>query len=91
MAKEELIRNKTIEGVKVTLDGNAPKTFATGNIVAAASPLARYAIGVASEIIIDPIKVKGDTNTYFQAAMFFSGKQITDSDILSLKCGTISA
>lgn len=83
--KESLIRDKMIEGVPVVLDAKAPSATSSGSIVVAAVPLARYAIGVAGEVQIDPIKVPGDANTYFQATMFFSGKQIADSDIYSIK------
>jgi len=83
--KEGLIRDKMIEGVRVRLDSKAPNTFTTGKVVVVASPLSRYAIGVAGQINIDPIKVKGDTNTYFQATMFFNGKQISAKDINAIK------
>ena len=84
--KEGLIRDKMIEGVKVRLDGKAPTTFGTGKTVVVAAPLSRYAIGVAGQINIDPIKVKGDTNTYFQATMFFNGKQISAKDLVTIAC-----
>ena len=83
--KEGLIRDKEIEGVKVILDRKAPNTFGAGKIVAVGVPLSRYAIGVGGSLVIDPIKVKGDTNTYFQATMFFGGKQIAVKDIIALK------
>lgn len=83
--KECLIRDKMIEGVPVILDSKAPSAITSGSILAVAAPLARYAIGVAGEVQIDPIKVPGDANTYFQATMFFSGKQISDSDVYSIK------
>lgn len=82
--KEEIIRNKTIEGVKITIDSACPDTNASGDVLAVAMPLNRYAIGVAGEMTIDPIKVKGDTNTYFQATMFFGGCPICNKDIYAL-------
>ena len=82
--KECLIRDKSIEGVKILLDPYAPSTNTAGSILAVAAPLNRYAVGIAGELQIDPIKVKGDTKTYFQATMFFSGKQVTDTDVYSL-------
>lgn len=82
--KESLIRDKEIEGVKVRIDADAPSATSTGSVEVVAAPLGRYAMGVASEIIIDPIKVKGDTKTYFQAAMFFTGAPILDGDVYSL-------
>ena len=82
--KESLIRDKRIEGVKIRLDSKAPYATTAGAVLAVAAPLSRYAIGVAGEMEITPIKVKGDTNTYFQAVMFFSGKQVSDSDIYAI-------
>lgn len=86
--KESLIRDKSIEGVKVFLDPKAPNLDTDGAAVAVGAPLARYAIGQATQVSIDTIKVKGDTNTYFQATMFFSGKQISDKDIYWLELNT---
>lgn len=82
--KESMIRDKSIEGVQVVLDNRAPATTSAGDVLAVAVPLSRYAIGVAGQMDITPIRVPGDTNTYFQATMFFSGKQVTDKDIYSL-------
>ena len=82
--KECLIRDKSIEGVSIILDPYAPSTNVAGCILAVAAPLSRYAVGIAGELMIEPIKEKGDTNTYFQATMFFSGKQVTDNDVFSL-------
>ncbi len=82
--KEGLIRDKSIEGVKIRLDAQAPKAISSGSVLCVAAPLNRYAIGIASEITIEPIKVVGDTNTYYQATAFFSGKQVSDKDIYSI-------
>ncbi len=89
--KECLIRDKSIEGVKIILDPYAPSANTAGSILAVAAPLNRYAVGIAGELQIDPIKVKGDTKTYFQATMFFSGKQVTDSDVYSLAVATAAS
>lgn len=82
--KESLIRDKSIEGVSIFIDNLLTTGSAEGDPLVIAVPLSRYAIGVAQQIVIDPIKVLGDTKTYFQATMFFSGKQISDKDIYSL-------
>lgn len=82
--KEGLIRDKSIEGVKVILDANAPSTFGAGKVLAVACPLSRYAIGVAGQIAIEKISVKGDTNKYFQATMFFNGKQFSVKDLAAI-------
>lgn len=88
--KESLIRNKEIEGVKVVLDRHAPTTTSAGSKLVVAAPLARYGLGIAGEIIIDPIKVKGDTNTYFQATMFLGGQPYSAKDLKALAVATPS-
>jgi HK97 family phage major capsid protein len=82
--KEELIRNKTIEGVKVILTGYAPSVTTTGSTVAVAGRLSDYGLGMASEITIEPIKKVGDTNTYFQAIVFANGTKIVDANFYGL-------
>lgn len=82
--KEGLIRDKSIEGVKVLLDAYAPKDASPGSPLVAAVPLSRYAIGVAGELAVTPIRKLQDTKTYYQAVMFFSGRQVSDSDIYSI-------
>lgn len=82
--KEGLIRDKSIEGVPLFLDSLMTAGTAAGDLVVVAVPLSRYAIGIAQQLVIEPIKKVGDTNTYFQATMFFAGKQISDKDIYSL-------
>ena len=82
--KEGLIRSKEIEGIKVRLDAKAPKATTAGAILAVAVPLSRFHVGVAGGITITPIKVKGDSKTYFQAEAFVGGKQVSDTDLFSL-------
>jgi HK97 family phage major capsid protein len=82
--KEELIRNKTIEGVKVILTGYAPDATSAGSTVAVAGRMSEYAFGLASEISIEPIKKVGDTNTYFQATVFANGNKVLDKNFYGL-------
>jgi HK97 family phage major capsid protein len=82
--KEELIRNKTIEGVFVILTGAAPSAITAGSTVAVAGRLTDYGFGLASEIAIEPIKQVGDTNTYFQATIFANGTTIVDKNFYGL-------
>lgn len=82
--KEGLIRDKEIEGVKVVLDAKAPSAVDAGSILAVAVPLSRFHMGVAGEVNITPIKVKGDSKTYFQAETFVGGKQVSNTDLFSL-------
>jgi HK97 family phage major capsid protein len=83
--KEELIRNKTIENVQVILTSAAPSALTAGSIVAVAGRLDDYALAMASEINIEPIKKVGDTNTYFQASIFANGLPIVDKNFYGLK------
>jgi HK97 family phage major capsid protein len=82
--KEELIRNKTIENVQVILTSAAPSATSAGSIVAVAGRLDDYALAMASEINIEPIKKVGDTNTYFQASIFANGTPIVEKNFYGL-------
>ena len=83
--KNELIMNRTIEGVKVEVTGYAPSVTTANAIVAVGFDKNDYAIGIGSEIIIDPIKKVGDTNTYYQAAFCMDGKPIVAANTYALK------
>jgi HK97 family phage major capsid protein len=82
--KEELIRMKTIEGVRVILTSAAPGVTTAGSVMAVAGRLTDYAFGLASEISIKPLEKVGDTNTYFQAVMFANGAPILDKNFYGL-------
>lgn len=71
--KEELIRTKTIEGVKVIITSGAPSSTASGAVVAAGMRLDDYAIAIADQLTILPIRQRQDTNTYYQALMLANG------------------
>ena len=83
--KEELVRNKKIEGVRVLLTGYAPSTITSGSIVAVGGKLTDYGIGLASEIQITPKRIVGDTNTYFEAMLFANGTKIVEKNFWCLK------
>lgn len=74
--KEELIRYKTVEGVKVILTSYAPSDTATGKVVAVGGPLNQYALAIAQEMTIEPYRQVGDLNTYYQAVAYFNGAPI---------------
>ena len=83
--KESLIRDKSIENVKVVVDSFAPTvSTAARKALVVAAPLGRYEIGVAKAATIDTIKVKGDKNTYFQAIPFFDGRQADNRDLYAI-------
>lgn len=85
--KEELVRNKSIEGIPVVLTGKAP-SFANasgGDIVVWCGDLKNYALAVADEVTIEPLKKVGDTNTYYQAVMAFTGDIVDNRNVFGLK------
>lgn len=83
--KESIIRDKSIENVKIVVDSYAPvKSSTARKAQVVATPLARYEIGVAKEMTIDTIKVKGDKNTYFQAIAFMDGRQADNRDLYAI-------
>lgn len=83
--KEDLIRNKTIEGVKVVITPYAPTAIAAGSIIAVAGSPKNYAIGVAGEISIKAKETAGSTLVTFDAFNYFNGKPIISSDFIQLK------
>jgi HK97 family phage major capsid protein len=83
--KEELIRNKSVEGVKVILTSYAPNATDAGKVVAVGGPLDQYALAVAQEVTIEPMRKVGDLNTYFQASAYFNGAPILPANFWALK------
>lgn len=83
--KEELGRMGSVLGIPVIKTGWAPTTTTAGSIVAVAMPLSNYAIAMAQEFRVTPIRKPGDTNTYFQAEAFFNGKPILAGNGWQLK------
>lgn len=85
--KEELVRNKSVEGISVILTGKAP-SFAdasAGDTVVWAGDLKNYAFAIADEVTIEPVKQVGDSNTYFQGIMSFTGDVIEPRNVFGLK------
>lgn len=82
--KQEILSNRTILGVPVILSGGAPSTTAEDDIVAVAMPMSNYALAIAQELDITPIRVKGDSKTYFQAQAWFNGKVILPANAWGL-------
>jgi len=84
--KEELVRNKTVEGIPVILSGKAPAfgTAEAGDIVVWAGDLKNYAMGVADQVSIEPMKKIGDSNTYFQAIAAFDGIVVQPKNVFGL-------
>jgi HK97 family phage major capsid protein len=72
--KEELIRDKRLEGLQVLLTPGAPKATSAGAVVAAAMRLEDYALGIADKLSIMPIHQPHDPATYYQAVLLADGK-----------------
>lgn len=85
--KEELIRNKTVEGVKVILTGMAPAfgSANAGDIVVFGGDLKNYALGVADQISIEPLKKLGSSNTFYQSIAAFGGVMVQPKNVFGLK------
>lgn len=81
--KEDLIRNKSIEGVPVVLSPYAPTSVSAGSKIAMAGDLSNYAIGVAGELKIKPKEVAGNSKVTFDAYMYFSGKPLIAADFFA--------
>lgn len=85
--KEELVRNKSVEGIPVVLTGKAPsfEDASEGDIVVWAGDLKNYGFAVADELTIETVKQVGDSNTYFQGIMSFTGDVIQPKNCFGLK------
>jgi HK97 family phage major capsid protein len=82
--KEELIRTKTIEGVRLILTSAAPSSVSSGSVYAVGGRLQNYGFAMASELTIEPMRKVGDTNTYFQASVYANGTTILDKEWFGL-------
>lgn len=83
--RNELILNRTLEGVKILVCGYAPSTTTANSIVAVGFDRADYAVGVTTDITIRPINAINNTNTYFQALLGMDGKPIVAANTYALK------
>lgn len=80
----ELLMNRSVMGVRVQPTSYAPTTTTAGSIVAVAFDLPNYAVGIASEIIINPIRKAGDVNVYYQAEFYMNGAPVIAGDVYQL-------
>lgn len=79
--KTEYLMNGTILGVPVVITSYAPLSNAP---VAVALQPKNYGVAIASQIDIKPKTKVGDTNTYFEATMFFNGDVIVPKNAFAL-------
>lgn len=88
--KEELVRNKTVEGIKVILSGKAPKfygassTIAAGDVAVFAGDLKNVAYGIASQVNVEPLRRIGDSNTYYQALGAWDAIMVQPKNVFAL-------
>jgi len=82
---EELIRSKTIEGVKVILSGFCPVSVSTGVMTAVGGRMSEYGVGMASELVIQPKQKLGNNSTFFDSFMYWGGKVIQPANLYALK------
>lgn len=83
--KQELASRKSLEGVQVVLTSYAPTSYADEAVIAVGGKFSDYALAVASALQIEPMKIVGDNNTYFQAVAYFNGKVILPVNFWGLK------
>lgn len=89
--KESLVRDKSVEGIPVILTGKAPSFVdaEAGDIVVWAGDLKNYGFAVADELTIETVKQVGDSNTYFQGIMSFTGDVIQPKNCFGLKKASV--
>ncbi|MCX7023055.1 MAG: phage major capsid protein [Spirochaetes bacterium] len=83
--KVEFLTKGTILGIPVILSSYALTTLTTGSYVAVGGYFRHFALAVAQEITIDPIKTVGSDNIVFQAFMYMQGKPLIGSSFRRLK------
>jgi HK97 family phage major capsid protein len=74
----------SILGVKIILTSAVPESTSEGAVVAVAGDLSRYALAMASEIEMEPIRALYETQTYFRASLFAAGAPIIDNEFFGL-------
>ncbi|MEM4260541.1 MAG: phage major capsid protein [Candidatus Woesearchaeota archaeon] len=80
----EFLINKTIFSVPVIVSSYALNTTTGGSIVAVAFDKTKYAVAIATELIVTPIRKPGDVNVYYQAELYMNGKPVIADDVIHL-------
>lgn len=83
--KMELLTRGTIRGIKVIESTYCPTTLTAGSYVCVGGYFDKYALAVAQEITIDPIKTVGADNVTFQAFMYMQGWPMIGGSFRRLK------
>jgi len=80
----EILINKTCFGVPIVVSGYAPTSTTAGDVMVVAFSKPNYAVAIATELLITPIRKAGDTNVYYQAELYMNGKPIIAGDVFQL-------
>lgn len=80
----EFLINKTIFSVPVIVSSYALNATTGGSVVAVAFDKPKYAVAVAIELIVTPIRKAGDVNVYYQAELYMNGKPVITNDVIQL-------
>lgn len=83
--KVEFLTKGTILGIPVIMSSYAPTTLTAGSYVAAGGYFRHYALAIAQEIRIDPIRTVGSDNVTFQAFMYMQGTPTIGGSFRRLK------
>jgi HK97 family phage major capsid protein len=82
--KEELIRDKKLEGIRIIKTSGAPKSMTSGAVIAAALRLEDYAMGIADQLSVTPIRTIKSSVTYYQAVMLANGRLPVQKNLWAL-------
>jgi len=83
--KVEFLTKGTILGIPVVMSSYAPTTLTAGSYVAVGGYFKHYALAIANEVRVDPIRTVGSDNVTFQAFMYMQGKPSIGSSFRRLK------
>lgn len=83
--REDLVRNKMIEGVPVILTSYAPEATTDGAFIAVGGDIKNYAVAIAGELEIEPKKVVGQLGVTFDVSMWLNGAPIVPKNLWGLK------
>jgi HK97 family phage major capsid protein len=83
--KNEYLQKGTIMGIPVIVTTYGLTTLTAGSYVAVGGYFKHYALAIAQQLTIDPIKTVGSDNVTFQAFMYLQGKPLVGGSFLRLK------
>ena len=75
--KTAFLMTGAILGMPVIATGYAPSDTTSGAVLAVAGPLSNFGVGIALQMIVEPIVSATSTQRLFRATMFYNGKPIS--------------